>query len=230
MSRKDLNASKKSRRGSKIKLTSQPLKNLPALGWRNGIWRIVAGVLLTFSVTGCALLQEKIEEELRPDEPKQEQPVERTPVDPSTIPLAGEFVPDPVVVLYEFVFADSTRLVFRDMSVGDYWGAYPSAGWGQITWTDGRKEGIDVNSKIRVPWVMRGLEHRSLGTIPVTTPDHGGRMYWMADVEETPNAKRVTIFEDGWSPHVEIAVLEAKESIGITSPLVESRVKVEKRK
>lgn len=148
------------------------------------------------------------------------------PVDPMSIPESGEFKPDPVSVLYAFYFQDGTQLRFREEHGRDIWGRYPDAGgWGQIIWPDGRKEGIVVNKVIRHEGYIAG----NVKT-PVTTLSHGRRMFWMADMEERKDVKKVTIFEDGWSPHVEGAVLGVKDSLGITSPLVSCVVKIEKRK
>lgn len=148
------------------------------------------------------------------------------PVDPMSIPESGEYAPDPVQTLYTFYFLDGTQLRFREDHRRDIWGRYPDqGGWGQIIWPDGRVEGIVVNKVIR----HEGHIARNTKT-PVTTLQHGRRMFWMADMEDRKDVKKVTIFENGWSPHVEAAVLGVKDNLGITSPLVSCKVIVEKRK
>lgn len=168
----------------------------------------VIGVII-FILTGCSTIK-------LPDAP-------REPVDPATVPLAGEYTPDPVLVRYEFEFSDGATLVFRENHMGDYWGYYPSGGWGEITDADGNTRGVYVNKIVR-----HGGLHKA--ETPVTTPDHGTRMFWMADVEETPDAKRVTIFEDGWNPLVEGAVLATQTDLGIYGNLMECDVEVERWK
>ena len=134
------------------------------------------------------------------------------PIDPIAVPLAGEMIPDPEVVLYKFIFADGTILRFREHHRDDYWGGYPSVGWGEIAWPDGTRSNIDVNTLVR---------HGSMGSgaIPVTTLTHGKRYFWMADREEQKDVKRVTIFEDGWRPGVESAVLVTQKDLGISAEL-----------
>ncbi len=147
----------------------------------------------------------------------------RTPVAIDTVPLAGQYAPDPVLVKYEFVFNDGTLLKFRENHGGDYWGEYPAAGWGQVVNPDGSTRGVDVNTIVRKGGLYRAKT-------PVTTMDHGRRMFWMADVEELKDAKRVDIFEDGWNPLVEGAVLATQGQLGIGAALVSCHVVVEKRK
>lgn len=141
----------------------------------------------------------------------------------TAVPEAGEYAPDPVLVKYTFTFADATQLIFKEHHGGDYWGEYPAAGWGQIIWPSGVKEGIDVNTRVR----KAGLP---VARVPVTTPDHGQRLYWLADSEGRVDVKKVTIFEDGWNPLVEGAVLATKDALGITSHLTAAAVVVERRK
>ncbi|MFW5870852.1 MAG: hypothetical protein ACOCVH_00025 [Verrucomicrobiota bacterium] len=147
----------------------------------------------------------------------------RAAVSIDTVPLAGEYVPDPVLVKYEFVFNDGTLLQFRENHGGDYWGEYPSAGWGQVVNPDGSTRGVDVNTIVR-----KGGLH--IARTPVTTLDHGRRMFWMADVEGVKDMKRVDIFEDGWNPLVEGAVLATQDQLGIGAGLVSCHVIVERRK
>ena len=156
-------------------------------------------------------------------EPVQDAP---KPVDPKSIPESGEFSPDPVNVLYRFGFQDGTQVLFREVHTRDHWGYYPEAGFGQIIWPDGRKEAFDANRKIR----HGGLLGDGPMPTPVTTLSHGDRMFWLADAEERKDVKKVTIFKDGWNPIVESALLKTQQSIGITSPLVSTKVKVEKTK
>lgn len=155
----------------------------------------------------------------------QEKNVDSTPipVDPMSIPESGEYSPDPVQVLYVFRFEDGTQVKFREAHGRDHWGYFPNGGFGQITWPDGRVEAFDANRKIR----HGGLK---IAKTPVTTLSHGKRMFWMADAEERKDVKKVTIFENGWNPLVEGALLATQNDIGITSPLVSCKVKVEKRK
>ncbi|MGA0333332.1 MAG: hypothetical protein ACO3NW_05195 [Kiritimatiellia bacterium] len=148
-----------------------------------------------------------------------------SPVDPKSIPESGVFSPDPVEVLYHFVFQDGTQVKFREDHADDYWGNFPAAGFGQITWPDGRIEAFDANRIIRHGGQIAG----NMKT-PVTTLSHGRRLYWMADAEERKDVKKVTIFEDGWNPLVEGSMLATQGKLGITSPLVETIVTVEKRK
>ena len=123
------------------------------------------------------------------------------------------------------IFQDATQVKFKEEHVGDYWGNYEGAGWGQIIWPDGSLEGFDANRMIR---------HGGFGIYqnftPVTTRSHGRRMFWMADAEERKDVKKVIIFEDGWHPVVEQSVLATQESLGITSLLVACEVKIELRK
>ena len=147
--------------------------------------------------------------------------IEPSALDPESVELAGEWKPDPRVVLYRFVFADGTKLIFREHHEGDYWGDYPSAGWGQITWPDGTVEAVDVNRLVRHGGMYAPNE-------PVTTAQHGKRYYWMADAEEKKDVKRVTIFADGWHPHVESAVLATQIELGIDAQLIECEVEIEK--
>ena len=143
------------------------------------------------------------------------------PIDPIAVPLAGEMIPDPRIVLYTFIFSDGTELRFRDNHAGDYWGDYPSAGWGQITNPDGSTRGVDINTIVR---------HGSKGqsTTPITTATHGKRYFWMADREEQKDVKRVDIFEDGWQPGVESAVLITQNDLGIGSWLIACETVLEK--
>lgn len=150
-------------------------------------------------------------------------PPARPPVSTDTIPVSGEYRPDPVIVKYVAGFADGTVLTFKENHGGDYWGDYPAAGWGQIRWPDGREQGIDVNTLIRKRY--NGKEKT-----PVTTPDHGRRMFWMADSEGNRDVKRVEIFEDGWNPLVEGRILAAQNLLGIKSHLITCTVTVERRK
>ena len=175
-------------------------------------------------MSGCAYVG-NIDDVIDTIKPPPEQPSEPTPgpVDPMSIAESGEYSPDPVQVLYTFNFQDGTKVRFREDHRGDYWGKFPSAGWGQIEWPDGRKEGFDANRTIR----HGGLR---IAKTPVTTLSHGKRMFWMADAEGQKDVKKVTIFEDGWNPLVEGALLATQESIGITSPLVRTDVVVEARK
>lgn len=165
-------------------------------------------------------IQTETQEPSTPEQPAESAP---GPVDPMSIPESGEYSPDPVRVLYTFHFQDGTIVRFREDHRGDYWGKFPSAGWGQIEWPDGRLEGFDANRTIR----HGGLR---IAKTPVTTLTHGKRMFWMADAEGRKDVKKVTIFEDGWNPLVEGALLATQESIGITSPLVRTDVVVEARK
>lgn len=148
-----------------------------------------------------------------------------SPVDPNTIPESGEYIPDPVIVLYKFKFQDGKQLIFREHHTADVWGYYPHpGGGGQIIYPDGRIEGVYVNKLIR---------HGGFGSkvTPVTTLSHGKRLFWMSGSEGGgPNSKKVTIFEDGWGPHVESSVLKVQKDIGIDSPLMSVDVTVEKRK
>lgn len=191
--------------------------------------------------TGCASIQEWLDNREQPEpvptepdqpapipaEPEQPDPDPVTdipgPVDPMSVPEIGEFIPDPMVVRYELVFADSTRLTFRENHSGDYWGDEPAAGHGRIVWPNGREELKDINTIVR-----HGGLH--IAKTPVTTLTHGGRMFWMADSEGRLNVKHVDIFEDGWNPLVEGAVLATQHKLGITAPLVECNTTVEKRK
>lgn len=187
-------------------------------------------------VVGCSTLTpEQIEQgkeligelldkgESAPDTPKPGTP--RQPVDPMSVPESGEYVPDPVTVLYAFIFDDGTEVRFREEHGRDHWGRFPAAGWGQIKWPDGRLQGFDANRIIR----HGGLIGKKLKT-PVTTLDHGRRMFWMADAEERKDVKKVTIFEDGWNPLVESAMLGTQSDLGITGNLIRTDVTVEKRK
>jgi len=146
-----------------------------------------------------------------------------TPLSPNAIPESGEYTPDPVLVLYHFIFLDGTQVKFRENHTGDYWGDYPSAGAGQITRPDGSVETFDANRRVR---------HAGFGKqkTPVTTRSHGRKLFWMADHEGRQNVKKVTIFEDGWHPIVEGSMLATQQSLGINSPLIETVVRVEQRK
>ena len=147
----------------------------------------------------------------------------RPPVSISAVASGGEYRPDPVLVRYEFVFGDGTILRFKENHSGDYWGDYPSAGWGQVTEPNGSTRGVDVNSIVRKGGLPRART-------PVTTREHGRRMYWLADSEGRKDVKRVDIFEDGWNPLVEGAVLATQGQLGIQGNLASCFVKVEKRK
>jgi len=141
-------------------------------------------------------------------------------VDWQTLPVEGEWTPDPGVILYEFSFADGTLLRFREDHPGDRWGMFPPdppGCWGTIIWPDGGKNYIDANIRIR---------HNSMGhyQMPVTTASHGKRYYWWAEVD---NSKNVPIFEDGWGPGVESAVLCTQDEIGIAAELTGCKVTVE---
>lgn len=195
--------------------------------------------VIIFLLSGCALLSRDNVDQLREwgidipdpsewpdlyerDEPEQpdepDVPDARPPVDWRDLPESGEFRPDPRVVTYTFLFADGTTLKFRENHMADFWGDYPSAGHGQIRWPDGTVEAIDVNTRIRHRGMIAGRIK-----MPVTTPDHGRRMFWMA---RDDNSKRVPIFEDGWNPLVEGAVLAVQGDLGITSHLVSVNVEV----
>ena len=147
----------------------------------------------------------------------------RNPVPIAGLAVAGEYAPDPVLVRYEFVFSDGTILKFKENHGGDYWGDYPSAGWGQVVNPDGSVRGVDVNTTVRKGGLGRAKT-------PVTTLEHGKRMFWMADSEGNRNVKRVDIFEDGWNPLVEGAVLATQGQLGISAHLASCFVKLEKRK
>ena len=134
-----------------------------------------------------------------------------------------EFVPDPVLIRYQFIFADGTTLVFKENHSGDYWGDYPAAGWGEISNPRGEKTGVDVNRKIRHGGLKKAKQ-------PITTAQHGKRMFWMADSEGQLNVKRVTIYEDGWNPLVEGSVLAVQNDIGIFAELQSCKVTIEKTK
>lgn len=198
---------------------------------------VIMACMALMALSGCALLDEykddapdlitdiaQPDEKDEPDEPEQpDEPQPRQPVDPATVPISGEFVPDPVLVKYVFEFADGTTLTFKENHSDDFWGDYPKAGWGQIGRPDGTVEGIDANTRIR----HAGLR---IAKTPVTTLDHGARMFWMADSEGNANVKRVTIFADGWNPLVEGAVLAVQGYLGIESHLVRCAVTVEATK
>ena len=197
---------------------------------------IIGGIVL--HATGCGTIASKIEDAVDDIQGNLEgstsgtneqsgsdtAPIvrEREPVDPLTVPEYGEFFPDPDKVLYQFGFADGTLLTFRENHDDDFWGDYPNVGFGEIRSTDGSKRYVDINTIVRKNHYIAGLNKT-----PVTTLDHGKRMYWFAYPD---NRKRVTIFEDGWNPLVEGAVLAAQGQLGITSHLVEVRVTVESRK
>lgn len=134
-------------------------------------------------------------------------------VEPSDPPMEGNFGKKPEIVYYKFILKDKTTLEFRDFMIGDYWGGFPAAGWGQITHPDGRREGIDVNTKIR---------HHSGNGIAVTKLTHGKRYFW-----NTSNGKKVDVYSDGWMPHVERKTDAALLSMGF-SPIVECKSRVEK--
>jgi hypothetical protein len=191
------------------------------------LWSII--LLAVLVTSGCNSIPQELIDRIPEiiNAPDAREPVQevRPPVDPMSVPESGEFAPDPVNVLYQFRFDDGTQVIFREVHTRDHWGYYPEAGFGQIIWPDGRKEAFDANRKIR----HGGLIGKKLKT-PVTTLDHGKRMFWMADAEERKDVKKVTIFEDGWNPLVESALLGTQEDIGVTANLVEAEVTVEKRK
>ena len=67
------------------------------------------------------MLQQQIEEELRPDEPATE-PSFRQPTPISVIPVHGEYIPDPMVVRYEFIFADTTSSISKNKLItNNHW-------------------------------------------------------------------------------------------------------------
>lgn len=149
----------------------------------------------------------------------------RPPAPWQDVPESGEFTPDPVDVLYTFYFADGTELRFRERHGADHWGGYPNVGFGEITWPDGTTSSPGINRIVR----HGGYLAKKVKT-PVTTPDHGRRMFWMADAEERKDVKKVTIFEDGWNPLVEGSVLGTLDKLGINSHLIRTDVVVERRK
>lgn len=137
------------------------------------------------------------------------------------VPVRGEFEPDPGKVFYQFHLQDGTIVRFRENHVGDFWGDYPSLGWGEIEYPDGRKRSVDINK------LVRHNPNPSTGKVR-TLKQHGKRLFWIAELPHEGRNKRVPIFEDGWNPDLEEAFITAKgPRLGLDSPLIKTEVKVE---
>ena len=118
----------------------------------------------------------------------------------------------PDVVHYYFTLEGGGILEFRYFHSGDYWGGMPAAGWGHITWADGRVESFDVNGKLR---------HRTGPLGPIVSMGKHGKRY-----RRSFPGKTIDEYEDGWIPLAEQRVTEAVPAIGYPA-VVDCRCEIE---
>lgn len=147
---------------------------------------------------------------------------ETTRSEPAAPSYSGQSDRKPSVTRYVFTFEDGSTIEFRDYTVGDFWGGTPAAGWGRRTIADGTVESLDVNSLIRRPYILRQMAGEVGGGLAVTLQTHGDRYYWT-----TANGKKVDIYADGWSPHVERMVDAETQRLG-WAPITKATATVEK--